>query len=941
MAAYKGYAQRRPLDAPSLSRAGVNAIQARGNQVIAGMNRAEQARRRQADEYLRTLRSNAQIESRNRDEIFRLDQYFKEQSFNAEMDNYDRSIQASRSSGNSNVLQTIAKFSQQAFGEISKLKEKENEERQAFGLNLAYKFGLTRDDLAILDTREAQLNANSMAVRQFRDKLVAAGASPEEIEMVMKLDGRTLYGARVAVLDMAGKYGWDEERNRRMDEEVTLGDGRVTTLGEQINAGNISGVREIETRFRIDYLGQFTGDDPLLVGKYLTEPMARRDEERYRGYNAQRSKSIRSEIVNDERNEIRLSAQTSDNPGAALWGRVQEYGVRTGDYKRGRDLVTDVVAEGVLSGEMTPEQAQAYLNNEVEVAGGTKKFRDFYKADEKKILDAISNKRKEDLSLQQLALREQDMQFTQEAEEFRKELYSGAPVSAEDLEAVMENFRSRGNTQALRIAADYIQNDSVDATYIKEKKASLDESARLGILTPQEVVAARLPMQMQQQYLNLAKEAESVGLTREDKQDAKRFIAARLNERVKESFSTGQTNATRALAERYAVQQFQADYAKFRRGGMDDVTAFEKATQKFEAEFQKPGGKYTAQGPKDSKGGTTIRNANFVNFTPGKYVPEAAPFSRIQQSIQSNGIRETLNDPTYVPREQLVQYAQRVNNGQTGLGGFPSSVRFIAEQTGGKLSLREAYNISAKSQGLPELPETDLENIVKGTGSERFKRFINYKPNNVRRQITMTEAGFSSRPDQGVLWPLVSSAEGGYESMNRGNAGDSPGSARNYLGKDLRSMTVSEVMQRQRRGQMFAVGRYQIITETMPGFANWLASKGLDPNSTLYDERTQDLYPRYVEESKRPAVGAYLNGQSDDVVEAAQELAREFASVPLQYPENGNIRGQSRYAGSASNAAHIAPEAIVNALVEEKANRQRTTWRQNQNVNPALRSSLP
>ena len=168
----------------------------------------------------------------------------------------------------------------------------------------------------------------------------------------------------------------------------------------------------------------------------------------------------------------------------------------------------------------------------------------------------------------------------------------------------------------------------------------------------------------------------------------------------------------------------------------------------------------------------------------------------------------------------------------------------------------------------------------------------------------------------GDLFDIIASGEGDYNSVNRGRAGDSPGGASRYFGKDLTQMTVGEVMDLQRSGQLFAAGKYQIIPQTMKGF---VSSSGISMTD-LFDSRTQEKFKKYVTDVKRPAVGQYLRGESENKLEAAQELAREFASIGLAYPEAGRQRGESRYSGTGGNKASISPESIESAL--EKSRKQ-------------------
>lgn len=162
----------------------------------------------------------------------------------------------------------------------------------------------------------------------------------------------------------------------------------------------------------------------------------------------------------------------------------------------------------------------------------------------------------------------------------------------------------------------------------------------------------------------------------------------------------------------------------------------------------------------------------------------------------------------------------------------------------------------------------------------------------------------------GDLFDVIASGEGGYESINRGVAGDTPGGAKSVFAKNLSDMTVGEVMDLQAQDKLFAVGKYQIIPKTMKGFVRTMK---IDMNDK-FDSTTQEKFKKYVIDFKRPAVGKYLRGETNDRAEAAQELAREFASIGLAYNEAGRVRGESRYSGRAGNAASISPEEIEAAL---------------------------
>jgi murein DD-endopeptidase MepM/ murein hydrolase activator NlpD len=164
------------------------------------------------------------------------------------------------------------------------------------------------------------------------------------------------------------------------------------------------------------------------------------------------------------------------------------------------------------------------------------------------------------------------------------------------------------------------------------------------------------------------------------------------------------------------------------------------------------------------------------------------------------------------------------------------------------------------------------------------------------------------------LASLVVKGEGGINSVNRGNAGDTPGGAKSIFGKNLTDMTVGEIMQAQRQGRVVAVGKYQFIPSTLSGAVKYTKI----PLNAKFNSATQNRLFDYLIDVKRPEIGAYINGKSNDRRTAVQQLAREFASVGLEYPEAGRVRGQSRYAGIGRNKASISPEAAASVLDKQR-----------------------
>ena len=217
-----------------------------------------------------------------------------------------------------------------------------------------------------------------------------------------------------------------------------------------------------------------------------------------------------------------------------------------------------------------------------------------------------------------------------------------------------------------------------------------------------------------------------------------------------------------------------------------------------------------------------------------------------------------------------------------------------------------------------------LKEFIKGTP---LKRFFNWGDDpNDDPERTIATGGTAADS----LFATISGGEGGVDSVNRGEAGDTPGGVKSILGKSSSELTVDEVHNAQQADKIFAIGKYQITPVAMPGFRSWLKSQGIDTSTAKFNEETQDKFKEYVINVKRPQVGKFLRGEGGVSLEDAQlALAAEFASVGVPrdmkkgeygggWPKRDIKRGESLYSGVGRNAASISPEVIAESLTKEK-----------------------
>lgn len=158
-----------------------------------------------------------------------------------------------------------------------------------------------------------------------------------------------------------------------------------------------------------------------------------------------------------------------------------------------------------------------------------------------------------------------------------------------------------------------------------------------------------------------------------------------------------------------------------------------------------------------------------------------------------------------------------------------------------------------------------------------------------------------------ILLDKIAEHEGGWDSVNTGDAGDTKvgGDKYNQIfgGKVLSEMTLQEVLDMQANNQLFAVGRYQFVPDTLNDAVKYT---GID-TSSIFNAETQNSLVRdsLLFGNKRKYLTAYLSGESDNIDEAVHDLCKEWASLPC-------IDGSGYYDGdSAGNNAIGGKERLA------------------------------
>jgi hypothetical protein len=213
--------------------------------------------------------------------------------------------------------------------------------------------------------------------------------------------------------------------------------------------------------------------------------------------------------------------------------------------------------------------------------------------------------------------------------------------------------------------------------------------------------------------------------------------------------------------------------------------------------------------------------------------------------------------------------------------------RLAAEKKLNEQRLRQAEARQRAGQALT----TDELKLIE----EQRKQALNFRTKSLADLIGQHEGG-----------------AGGYNAINM-EGGRKVGT------RDLANMTVGQLMQSQKKGEIHAAGRYQMIH---PALIDAIKAGVVQEDEQFTPEVQDRIFRDFLLGKKRPAVQAFLMGQNQDVNAAVLSLAQEFASIGVPHDikdGNRNIkRGQSYYAGIGANPtgdAPISPDTIRDALI--------------------------
>lgn len=158
-----------------------------------------------------------------------------------------------------------------------------------------------------------------------------------------------------------------------------------------------------------------------------------------------------------------------------------------------------------------------------------------------------------------------------------------------------------------------------------------------------------------------------------------------------------------------------------------------------------------------------------------------------------------------------------------------------------------------------------------------------------------------------LIGSVESDTVGGYNAANAGRAMDlGTNGIINITGKSCEEITLREIMALQRRGVLYAVGRYQIIPSTLKAAVKWAKVS----DTEYFSPETQNKLLLALLQHKRPKVWQYIQ-TGKNLEGAVNDLAKEWAGIPT-------TSGRSFY--GYGNRAHTTVARVLTVLKQVRSN---------------------
>lgn len=719
----------------------------------------------------------------------------------------------------------LADFSQTLSDVLVQQAEARNEREEQRGLMLAYTDGIDPQDAADFDAQEATLEAGTGVAYAEANRLQAEGLNVDAVKSVRNLTGWAKYGYMRGLAEQGGANYGTFFTQAAQNLEVTV-NGNTFTL---MTAANGAERAAAKAAIAEQYMQQYAGMNPALLNKYLFPKMKQWEN----ADDLEWAEKQRESFEDQKESEFKDMLFGAINTPADMY-KVKEafalhqhtFGNRSIANQKGFEYLGELAEKGLLT--------QAHVDE-------FKKLK-FLRSDTGKGDDASN------LFSRQIAVLEQQVakgekylynerQFdeVQRKEDFKLNYQKAREAEfAKNPAGFGENF-----TDEFEAAWENEFPGQAVPDYISKDKSIYDRNAEFDIKLYQRQIDDGKPL-TEQDFMNMHPEARKHFL----QQGVEPLAMGKTLELGGKLYNKAQSELEKQARTFYGVTEGSVSTQKVFNFTQLAMREYERAynsyildgdTTPFEAHRQALRDTVAMAAPpqtEDEKKEHVFHSETRVTKTDAERMAfEKADMARYYFKK---------NKGANVKIPNLEDDIKQLDNWRaTGKGGLPAV--FKAATHGTSISPWTLAEQQYKLYTGEDLVRPTVEGKVEQLSPQTRRLLQQYSSPNRTMRAALAEGGPNKLAELTGLYE--SDAFGGYDAMNEGGSGEglnnrAYGSAnsKDVFGRGLSEMTVDEVMDLQRRGKVFAAGRYQFIPETLA----WVVNREGLPTDGKFDKNFQD-----------------------------------------------------------------------------------------------------
>jgi len=760
-------------------------------------------------DYAAGARRNNQLQQRS------LEDYFSALNLNA-----NTAIKDAQNGGSN--LKQLGELSKTLSDGLVERQKGINENEMLRGINDAYMNGVSEGELA-----EADEVANIHATAEKQDLQLISKVDTFAGERIRKSSSWYEYGLHIGKIQNGARSYGQYMANAKAAGPITINGREISP-----NTTNPSERSAWVAYHRSQFLAQYSQYKPALLSKHLFPSIQKHDQTSSMEWGAEQSETIKRNRQVELKDEIYAAMKANDFD--KVLGFQLKYANEFGDIQKARTAAAKIIEDLVSSGEVTREEFENYLEHRFNHKGsGETDVMSIFGRDYAGVMAALDRKddkdfriSERDYKLKERAFEENFNRLTQEAED------SGEPLTEEDIEAL----RRRAGTFNTRYMDDYKTRQDRDEKEIRRRLILLRSPNGRGYLIPGDLEG--VPDGILEEFGQQVKDDASIA---DGSTEYFGYAKKQINGYIKGSFALefGEIPGThKGLAEDMQMRA-ELDYKRKFTAAMQTnkysttKDAHEAAMAEVKAEIQKIGSGITGETP--------LKSSEYLSA-------DIQASTQNQENLQLaradvRGGADMYNQVLSGSRPALEELqANRANNSSQ----IPLFYQLIADDipnmTGWDVADAQLRAAGDKN-GLTKPP---AETLVDGL-SPRVRNFLrnNHSPSRTYQGMITGDAS-----ERAMVLSAIASVEsagyGHYDAYNKGGADGGytaidPGNSREGVGKldiPISEMTLGDIMNRQNRRQLFAVGRYQFIPSTFKEVFNY---GGFSPDD-VFDQETQDRF---------------------------------------------------------------------------------------------------